>query len=193
MSFTFYNDIPASANNPSDDQPLMLQNNTTHPQIWNVDHISFNNPDGGKHKQITFQDQYVPSAPTDPESIVYTDIQSGTAFSNSQLYFKNSGSPYLLNCVRAFGSLTFNAGFSYNNSYNMNIASITTTLSTLTLSLNSNVVIGNNVIIIPYLSNVGSASQTIRRYTFSNPSVTFTTSAIQWSNGNILTFIILQA
>lgn len=198
MSFTFNSNIPAADNNPSDDQPEMRQNNQTHVAIWNVDHISFNNNDGGKHKQVTFQGEYPAGAPTNPESVSYTDVQSGSAFTNSQMYFRNQDSPYLLNCVRAFGVLTFSSGsgsFSYDNSYNMNTGSLSNTTTNLNLELNSNIVVGDDVVILAFLRNGAAVNNRfIRQYNFSNPNLTFTIIfGESWANGDKVNFVILQA
>ncbi len=51
MGFSFDNAIPASGDNPSADQPGMLNNNISTALIIDVDHIGFNQtPGGGKHR-----------------------------------------------------------------------------------------------------------------------------------------------
>lgn len=191
MSFTFNSNIPAADNNPSDDQPEMLQNNQTHVAIWNVDHISFNNNDAGKHKQVTFQGEYPAGSPTNPESVSYTDVQSGSAFTNSQMYFRNQDSPYLLNCVRAFGSVT-TFPFNLDNSYN--VASASGGVSSITVELSPNIVVGNDVTIIATISGFTTTTSSGVRWSFSNPNITFNPSPSQnWSPSVKLSFIVLQA
>lgn len=54
MTFFSFNDaIPATNNNPSVDQPDMLTNNISTQGILGIDHYSFNDNDGGWHKQVT--------------------------------------------------------------------------------------------------------------------------------------------
>jgi len=61
MTFTFDNSIPAAPNNPSSDQPKMLANNVATQGIANVDHIGYNQTNGGKHKLVRIP---APVAPT---------------------------------------------------------------------------------------------------------------------------------
>ncbi len=100
MTFSFYNDIPASGNDPSVDQPKMLQNNISTRNILNVDHVTFNNSDGGKHRQVTYVNTAAPAIPTDPESVAYT--HAGVASTSPSQYFKNSQGTFIMNGVRAF-------------------------------------------------------------------------------------------
>lgn len=74
-SFTFYSTIPAANNNPSQDQPKMLQNNDSTNQILAVDHVSFNTDNGGTHKQVTFSSNNAPSGYTFP--VLFTNTQDG--------------------------------------------------------------------------------------------------------------------
>jgi hypothetical protein len=48
-NFAYTQGIPATNDNPSDDQPPMLINNDNNFLIWNVDHIGFNQNNGGFH------------------------------------------------------------------------------------------------------------------------------------------------
>lgn len=52
MNFNFSTTIPATANNPSNDQPTMLTNNVSDAGIWNIDHYGYNNNLGGWHNVI---------------------------------------------------------------------------------------------------------------------------------------------
>jgi hypothetical protein len=52
MSFTYTQGIPATDDNPSDDQPDMQVNNDSNYSIWNVDHVGFNLTPGGYHTVI---------------------------------------------------------------------------------------------------------------------------------------------
>lgn len=54
MAITYNNGIPVSGNDPSDDQPLMLQNTQAIKNIWGVDHYDFDSasPAAGTHKWV---------------------------------------------------------------------------------------------------------------------------------------------
>ncbi len=70
-NFTFNRNIPASGNDPSDDQPLMLQNNQSTFDLINVDHNGFGVNDGGYHKPIHLVTQLtVPVAP--PTDMIFS-------------------------------------------------------------------------------------------------------------------------
>jgi hypothetical protein len=109
MSFTFNTGIPAANNNPSADQPLMLQNNISTNAILSVDHVTFNSTLGGTHKQVTFTSKNTPAGlPTDPTSIVYT--ANGVSSTVSQLLFANQNANFPLSSIRAFGTFTAAVG-----------------------------------------------------------------------------------
>lgn len=99
MSFTYTTSIPATNNNPSDDQPDMQTNTNSINSLIAVDHVSFNNSAGGKHLQVTFNSENTPSSPTDPESVLFTG--TGVAQSEADLKFINANATFLLNSVRA--------------------------------------------------------------------------------------------
>lgn len=95
MSFTFNSGIPASGNNPSSDQPIMLQNNVASEGIIAVDHIGYNASGGGQHKQVTFNSNNTPSTfPVSPPvlftktvgSLPQLHFYSGTAAQSSTQY-----------------------------------------------------------------------------------------------------------
>ena len=100
MSFTFYTDIPGANNNPSVDQPKMLTNNVTVESALNVDHITFNDADCGKHKQVTFISENAAGAQIDPASTLYTG--AGSASTNAQLFYRNEDRIFMASPIRAF-------------------------------------------------------------------------------------------
>src|SRR5437868_3312089 len=79
MTFTFDSSIPASANNPSNDQPIMLTNNIASEGIIAVDHIGYNVAGGGQHKEVTFNNDpargypFTPAVPTSPPVLFAKD------------------------------------------------------------------------------------------------------------------------
>jgi hypothetical protein len=68
--------IPASADNPSDDQPNMQVNNDSNASIWNADHFGFNNNKGGRHQQVTLSVEVSPPL-VEGDLILYTKNGNG--------------------------------------------------------------------------------------------------------------------
>lgn len=94
-NYTFDATIPATNNDPSEDQPKMLNNNVSNQAIWEVDHIGFNANESGEHKAISFNQDasYVPVAfPVDTPKL-FTNTVSGLAqlfyYSGSQSQSEN--------------------------------------------------------------------------------------------------------
>lgn len=54
MTFTYTRDIPFATHTPASDQPNMQVNTNTIDDLLKVDHISFNDANGGKHNHVTF-------------------------------------------------------------------------------------------------------------------------------------------
>lgn len=96
--------IPDAPNDPSVDQPSMKINTNSTDDILNVDHYSFNQNEGGNHKQVTFANKNVPGAQTDPVSVLYTN--SGTASSVADLFFRNQNGIFCPNIIKAAGVFT---------------------------------------------------------------------------------------
>lgn len=186
-NYNYNGGIPAANNNPSVDQNPMLENFTSINQIIGVDHVTFNTNNGGQHLQVTYTGTATPSVPADPMAIAFTKNDSGGHPNN---YFTNSQSTFLMTGIKAFGSFTTVASagtVTAINSYN--VASISFSGSpnnTYTVTLNSNVVNGNNVVIqisrSNTLLNIGS-------YTFANPVLTISGAPANY----IISFMILQA
>lgn len=186
MGFTFYTNIPGADNDPSVDQPKMLQNNIAIDQIVNVDHYSFGdiNNNDGKHQQLTLPIQNAPGVQTDPASTLYTG--AGSASTNSQLLYRNEDQIFMCSPIRAFGVFTESATLaSLDNSFG--VASITGNLNFKTVTLNTNIVTGNNVCV--FVSKPGSGTF---GWSFTNPVLTIT-NGTQGVPGGKVSFIILQA
>ncbi len=64
-NFTFDDTIPATNDDPSDDQPGMLINNQSTLGLIGIDHVTFNLNNGGQHTAIHFNqdNSYVPTFP----------------------------------------------------------------------------------------------------------------------------------
>lgn len=81
-NYTFDATIPATNNDPSEDQPYMLNNNVSNQAIWDVDHIGFNQSGSGEHKSIQFHQpipasSYVPVAfPVNPPQMFTNTVGS---------------------------------------------------------------------------------------------------------------------
>lgn len=59
-NFTYITGVPATANNPSNDQPDMLTNATSINSWTSVDHVGYNTNGSGIHKQVTLSNESAP-------------------------------------------------------------------------------------------------------------------------------------
>lgn len=85
MPLSIYNrDIPDGPNNPSVDQPKMKTNTNSIDNLIGVDHFSFNDANGGLHKQVNMITEASP--PLLGNLVLYTKIAGG----QSTLWAKNS-------------------------------------------------------------------------------------------------------
>lgn len=144
MTFSFYNTIPATPDNPSNDQPLMLINNQSIDSILAVDHIGFNSAGGGEHLQVTLNatPSYIttPVAPTGNDSIAYT--AAGTASTAAQLLFVNSNATVQLSAIRAWA--TCDSAGAFLGSQKINVASVVhSSTGTYAVTLSANAVSSN--------------------------------------------------
>ncbi len=184
-TFNYNYNIPAANNNPSSDQPLMLENYQSINDLVAVDHVGFEVANGGQHKQVTFNATASPSAPTDPISVLYTANDSST---HPNQYFKNSQATFLLSGVKAFGVFTAGAGtgnVTPLNSYNISTTITKPTATRYVITLNSNAVTGNNVIVM-----ITTSSSDFTNYTFSGGVLTINMPSVVAVTIN---FMILQA
>lgn len=134
MSFPYTRDIPDPPNNPSVDVPIMKVNANTIDSWTDVDHIGFNNSQGGKHKQVTIVGNNIPVAqPPTLTSEIYTNNGIADA-TRPQLFWQNFNSwvgtptpllvsPIQLSAVRAWATVT-QAG-TINTNQSSNVASVT--------------------------------------------------------------------
>lgn len=193
MSFTFNDGIPAPNNDPSVDQPDLLQNNVSINGILAVDHISFNAQNGGTHLQAHlpfFTNPVVIDGQATEGGLIYTS--AGVADpSRAEAFFKNNYNvPFPMSCIKAFGAFTASGNPpSFDNSFNCaSIAGANPYVITLT----ANAVIGNDVIVIPFSNSLsGVTAQGGITYSFINPTLTLNLSA-PGANQKVA-FIVLQA
>lgn len=197
MTFTFNTTIPAAQNNPSNDQPIMLSNNVATNGILNVDHITFNEANGGQHKQVTFNNKNVPGSQTDPQSVLYTN--SGTASTISQLFFKNQNAILPVSLIAAYAQCSgssVNGAIVPNNQFNISSVS-RTAAGQYQVTLLANVTTGTNYGIIVTSNNVSLTSLTniIANYTISSATVfnlIFNSKGVAVTDPTNFTFIVLQ-
>lgn len=99
-NFTYNRDIPDSPNNPSNDQPPMKINTNSTDDLINEDHYSFNDSNGGLHKQARIITRLaIPSSLASGMGTLYTKLATSTGVSTeSNVFFTpdNSGNEYQL-------------------------------------------------------------------------------------------------
>lgn len=148
MSFTFSTTIPAAANNPSVDQPDMLQNNVATNGILAVDHITFNAANGGNHLQMHlpgFTNPSVVNGGASDGSVIYS--AAGVAdVTRAQIYYKNAHALQIpLSPIKAFGC--FDSAGTLLNGMNLTVSAHGST-GVYTLDIPANILTGTNYSII---------------------------------------------
>jgi hypothetical protein len=118
-TFSYNTGVPAANNNPSVDQPEMQTNTASIDSLLAIDHVSFNTAGGGRHNQVTFNSNNVPTLPATllkvfannqdgngnnlPNGLSQLFTYSGTAAQSQLQYTLNSGSS-------AYGSVLLQGG-----------------------------------------------------------------------------------
>ncbi len=105
MTFSYSTTIPATNNDPADDQPQIQTNFASISGLISTDHVGFNVSGGGQHEQVTFNANNVPSPPVSPP-VLFTNtvaaipqlfFYSGdSAHSSSQYVASGNGSTFAL-------------------------------------------------------------------------------------------------
>jgi hypothetical protein len=195
--FSYNQGVPDAPNNPSVDQPDMLQNTISIFGIWDVDHVGFNSTgaamtSGGQHLQVSFNGKNVPGAlPTDPLSILYTN--SGTASTISQMFYANQNGTFPINAIRAFGNFGATAigtAPSFTNQFNVNTATATHPAGMYVIPLIANAVGSDNVIVL--LTTTLGGSTGIISYSFTGGVLTILSNAINTLPILFFNFLIIQ-
>lgn len=193
MSFqNYYVNIPAAANNPSNDQPLMETNTNSASQLWLQDHYGFKDNLGGQHKQVTFSKgsvgDNVPGAQSGANSVAYTNAGLADATLPQSLFMNRNGS-FPMSAIRAFGvfplvasGLTTPAA----NYYNIN-PSVAVSGNTYTVTLTANATSSDNVALFVCV-NPNTLTYTRLNSSFASNVLTVTYA---FTNGNV-SFAILQ-
>lgn len=115
-NFPYNNTVPGANNDPSVDQPDMLENfqsiggpAPTTSGIIGVDHVGFNATDGGTHKQVTYSSNNNPGVQTNPASTAFT--RQGTTTVSAENLFRNSLGTFPLSAIKGFARfLTASSG-----------------------------------------------------------------------------------
>lgn len=208
MTFIFNTNIPAANNNPSVDQPDMLGNNQATNDILAVDHITFNNSDGGRHKQVTFNSKIVPTTQLDPTSVLYTNNVIATATNTASastvasLFFRNQNSgmapannSFPVSMIRAFGC--FDAAGNPLNTWNLSITLPAghPSAGNFLVDIPANVVTGTSYLVM--VSNTGTAGNTTLQNSYTIMSATqvlvqFVKLNVSFLNPDQFSIVILQ-
>jgi hypothetical protein len=82
MTFQTYNlNIPASANDPSVDQPLMQTNTNSTANLFLQDHFGFNDNAGGNHKQVHLKNEAAPGGiGANADGVFYANLANGQSW-----------------------------------------------------------------------------------------------------------------
>lgn len=83
-NFIYKRDIPFSTHNPSADQPNMQINTNSTDDIIKIDHYSFNDTNGGYHKQVNLVNEANPGTPAGVGSVLFSS-NNEWAFQNASL------------------------------------------------------------------------------------------------------------
>ena len=191
-NYTFDDSVPATNNDPSVDQPVMLANNVSNEDIWDVDHVGFNASNGGTHKQINFFSNIAGSIGsanacaypgTRPAS--YTNATGSGATNLYAINTAASSYPLPMSCIKAGGVIDV-AGPTFDTQFNC--ASVAhPSGTTYTVTLQSGVTTGDNVI-VSFMPNSVSSSASIS-YSFSAGVLSMTIGS---GSATKISFLILQ-
>lgn len=197
-NFAYITGIPATNNNPSDDQPDMMDNNDNAALIWNEDHIGFNAPNGGLHRQSAypaFSSGIVPIGDDPNEGSVAFPAAGLADTTRAQYYFRNVNNTYCMSTIRAFGVFkptVADGAVSLDNG--MNVASITqsNTIKTWTIVLSPGVTTSNNVAV--FINSNGNLATLNFTYTFdfTTQTLVITTAATTAAINKTFSFQVLQ-
>lgn len=204
MSFNYTTGIPAANNNPSTDQPDMLENNDSNYNIWDVDHYTFNNGLGlsGQHLQLQFPAKVSPVPTAAGSASAFYTLNGVANTTAANINMVNSAGTFPGFFIKAYGlfALTSVPGITVQSSQSFNIDTGTLAASggglapfTFTIPLTAGVVTGNDIGVIVSIPDSLTASFPSFfgvRYSFTNPNLTVTTSL--FSGTKFLTVCILQ-
>jgi len=115
MNFGYTQNIPFSTHNPSDDQPLMLQNTNSEFGIWQIDHFGFKDANGGLHKQVRMPQEALPTVGVGFGGLYVNAAPNLSSINKSNLFYTpdNSGIAYQLTRTDTPNSATFGTNTNY--------------------------------------------------------------------------------
>lgn len=163
--------IPASNNSPSVDQPTMTTNATALSNIWNVDHIGFNQNFSGEHQYVRFP-SISASLPAPTGNASYIAPFPGSASSFPQAGFVNANGGVFLSLIRAFGLFGV-SGVSVTSLNSNNVTFAYDGVGEYTGTLATNITATENYAIFINHNATGSGTLGISSYTISS-TTTFT-------------------
>lgn len=146
QDWTFNSTIPAANNNPSDDQPEMLNNNISTAGIIATDHISFGQNNGGTHIQNTYIGYASPTLPAStPEASVAYPAAGEAVTANAQYYYENAVATFPISAIKAFAvfnTLTTSGTITPINQFNVTsiVEAVSGVAESITLTFASNIV-----------------------------------------------------
>lgn len=171
-NFAYIKGIPATNDNPSDDQPDMLNNNDNAALIWETDHIGFNAPNGGLHQQNSypaFSSGTVPVGDDPNEGSVAFPAAGVADTARAQYYFRNVNSTVPLSALKVFGVFIplpvnpMSQDISPLNQFNVSGPIIQTTNTARpfwTITINPNVLNGTNAAVFVQQTSVSGGTPT---------------------------------
>lgn len=124
-NFAFDDTIPATGHNPSVDYITMQQNNVSSQGIIDVDHIGYNQTNGGTHRQCQFADQIVIPAGlmagfanlygklATEESLFFSPGSSGKEYQLTRTDTSNFTKFATNTAYSTSGTFTFNGGWTF--------------------------------------------------------------------------------
>ena len=144
MSVTFTPNVPQATQTIAATQQIINDNFQCLDNSVNgftVDHYTMTNtplPDGGKHKQVTFNANNVPTLPTSPRSVLYTNnTATGADPSNPSLFWTNPNGIFQINPIKAWAWCNGTGGIKANQSFNVASVSAGTTSFSVVLTANA--------------------------------------------------------
>lgn len=201
--FPFNQNVPTTGHLPAQDYQTMQQNNVSSAGIIAVDHLGYGTNGAGTHTKTTFNQFASPSTPSGNGSVAYP--AAGLASnSTAQYYFQNSQGTFLASGLRAFIQIapTSTSGSSAivstnNNNFNLTFPTSNQNFNpfnailNFTLSLNNNVVTGNNALV--FINFNDSTKIFTSSYTLVGGVLTINTNLTSSSVPTLVNVMILQA
>ena len=132
MSFTYTRDIPFATHTPASDQPNMQVNTNSTDDLIQVDHISFNDANAGKHNHVTFHNaQSDPTLQNSETQIYPKTFGSGTTYLETYTAAKTNGGAQIngylpfVKCMVRFTSIAMNGAITPTAGYlNVNVNTV---------------------------------------------------------------------